>query len=106
MSPVSLRRKNPEHIQAIQADGHEIACAGYRHQDYDTLDLAAQSDDIAKGCEALAGLTGQRPLGFRIPAGNGAPGFIETLKAQGIHWSSSWRGDDLPFAHPTAPQRH
>ncbi|MFL6535213.1 MAG: polysaccharide deacetylase family protein, partial [Pseudomonas sp.] len=101
--PGIVAEENPGHIQAILADGHEVACAGYRHQDYDTLDLAAQSDDIAKGCETLARLTGQRPVGFRIPAGNGAPGFIEALKDQGIRWSSSWRGDDLPFAHPTAP---
>ncbi|WP_434611271.1 polysaccharide deacetylase family protein [Pseudomonas sp. R1-7] len=100
--PGIVAEENPGHIQAILADGHEIACAGYRHQDYDTLDLVAQNNDIAKGCETLARLTGQRPVGFRIPAGNGAPGFIEALKHQGIRWSSSWRGDDLPFAHPTA----
>jgi peptidoglycan/xylan/chitin deacetylase (PgdA/CDA1 family) len=102
--PGIVAEENPEHIKAILAGGHEIACAGYRHQNYDNLDLAAQSADIAKGCEALATLTGQRPTGFRIPAGNGAPGFIEALRDQGIRWSSSWRGDDLPFAHPTAPE--
>lgn len=102
--PGIVAEENPEHIRAIQAGGHEIACAGYHHQNYDTLDLAAQSADIAKGCAALTALTGQRPSGFRLPAGNGAPGFIEALKDQGIRWSSSWRGDDLPYAHPTAPQ--
>ncbi|WP_149086762.1 polysaccharide deacetylase family protein [Pseudomonas prosekii] len=102
--PGIVAEENPEHLQAIQAGGHEIACAGYRHQNYDNLSLAEQSADIAKGCAALAALTGQRPVGFRIPAGNGAPGFIEALRDQGIRWSSSWRGDDLPFAHPTAPE--
>jgi peptidoglycan/xylan/chitin deacetylase (PgdA/CDA1 family) len=102
--PGIVAEENPEHIRAIQAGGHEIACAGYRHQNYDNLSLAEQSDEIAKGCEALTALTGQRPTGFRIPAGNGAPGFIEALRDQGIRWSSSWRGDDLPFAHPTAPE--
>ncbi|SDA80264.1 Polysaccharide deacetylase [Pseudomonas sp. NFACC15-1] len=101
--PGIVAEENPALIQAIQDDGHEIACAGYRHQDYDALDLVAQIDDVAKGCETLGRLTGKRPLGFRIPAGNGAPGFIGALKDQGIRWSSSWRGDDLPFAHPTAP---
>jgi peptidoglycan/xylan/chitin deacetylase (PgdA/CDA1 family) len=101
--PGIVAEENPEHIRAIQAGGHEIACAGYHHQNYDSLDLAAQSADIAKGCAALMALTGQRPTGLRIPAGNGAPGFIEALRDQGIRWSSSWRGDDLPFAHPTAP---
>lgn len=102
--PGVVAEENPEHLRAIQAGGHEIACAGYRHQNYDNLDLTAQSADIAKGCETLAALTGQRPTGFRIPAGNGAPGFIEALRDQGIRWSSSWRGDDLPFAHPTSPE--
>ncbi|AWM92401.1 polysaccharide deacetylase [Pseudomonas sp. 31-12] len=102
--PGIVAEENPEHIKAIQAGGHEIACAGYRHQNYDLLDLAEQNAEIAKGCDALTALTGQRPTGFRIPAGNGAPGFIEALRDQGIRWSSSWRGDDLPFAHPTAPE--
>ncbi|WP_439878603.1 polysaccharide deacetylase family protein [Pseudomonas prosekii] len=102
--PGIVAEENPEHLKAIQAGGHEIACAGYRHQNYDNLSLAEQSADIAKGCAALAALTGQRPVGFRIPAGNGAPGFIEALRDQGIRWSSSWRGDDLPFAHPSAPE--
>jgi peptidoglycan/xylan/chitin deacetylase (PgdA/CDA1 family) len=101
--PGIVAEENPGHIRAIQAGGHEIACAGYRHQNYDNLSLTEQSAEIAKGCEALTALTGQHPTGFRIPAGNGAPGFIEALKDHGIRWSSSWRGDDLPFAHPTAP---
>ncbi|WLG87908.1 polysaccharide deacetylase family protein [Pseudomonas cucumis] len=101
--PGIVAEENPQHVRAIQAGGHEIACAGYRHQNYDNLTLAEQSAEVAKGCAALSALTGQRPTGFRIPAGNGAPGFIEALRDHGIRWDSSWRGDDLPFAHPTAP---
>ncbi len=101
--PGIVAEENPQHIRAIQAGGHEIACAGYRHQNYDNLTLAEQSAEVAKGCAALSALTGQHPTGFRIPAGNGAPGFIEALREHGIRWDSSWRGDDLPFAHPTAP---
>ncbi|ANI60390.1 polysaccharide deacetylase family protein [Pseudomonas sp. GR 6-02] len=102
--PGIVAEENPQHLRAIQAGGHEIACAGYRHQHYNHLTLAEQSTEIAKGCAALSALTGQRPTGFRIPAGNGASGFIEALREHGIRWSSSWRGDDLPFAHPTAPE--
>ncbi|PAU54456.1 polysaccharide deacetylase [Pseudomonas sp. PICF141] len=102
--PGIVAEENPQHIQAIQAGGHEIACAGYRHQNYDKLTLAEQSAEVTKGCAALSALTGQRPTGFRIPSGNGAPGFIEALREHGMRWSSSWRGDDLPFAHPTAPE--
>ena len=35
--PGIVAEENPGHIRAIQAGGHEIACAGYRHQNYDTL---------------------------------------------------------------------
>ncbi len=34
-----------------------------------------------------------------ISLGQFWPGFTEALQEQGIRWSSSWRGDDLPFAH-------
>ena len=102
--PGIVAEENPQHIRAIQAGGHEIACAGYRHLHYDQLTLAEQRAEVAKGRDALAALTGERPCGFRIPAGNGAPGFIEALRDQGMRWTSSWRGDDLPFKHPTAPQ--
>jgi len=102
--PGIVAEEQPAHIRAIQAGGHEIACAGYRHQNYDNLTLEEQKAALAQGCQALEALTGERPKGFRIPAGNWLPGFTEALHEAGILWSSSWRGDDLPFAHPTAPQ--
>ncbi|KPA90251.1 MULTISPECIES: polysaccharide deacetylase family protein [Pseudomonas] len=101
--PGIVAEENPAHIRAILAGGHEIACAGYRHQDYERLSLDEQKAALIRGCESLASLTGQRPRGFRIPAGHWQPGFTEALRDQGIVWSSSWRGDDLPFTHPTAP---
>lgn len=101
--PGIVAEENPAPLRAILAGGHEIACAGYRHQDYDRLSLAEQKAALGRGCETLADLTGQRPRGFRLPAGQWKPGFTEALREQGIGWSSSWRGDDLPFAHPTAP---
>ena len=59
--PGIVAEENPQHLQSIQAGGHEIACAGYRHQNYDALSLAEQSAEIAKGCDALQALTGVRP---------------------------------------------
>jgi len=102
--PGIVAEEQPAHIRAIQAGGHEIACAGYRHQNYDNLTLEEQKAALAQGCQALEALTGERPKGFRIPAGNWLPGFTEALHEAGILWSSSWRSDDLSFAHPTAPQ--
>ncbi|AOE84028.1 polysaccharide deacetylase family protein [Pseudomonas sp. TCU-HL1] len=97
--PGMVAEENPEQIEAILKAGHEIACAGYRHQDYDLLSLAEQEAELERGCNVLTSLTGHKPRGFRLPAGNWAPGFPEAMRRQGILWSSSLRGDDLPFAH-------
>ena len=55
--PGIVAEENPGHIREIQAGGHEIACAGYHHQNYDNLTLAEQSAEVAKGCAALSALT-------------------------------------------------
>lgn len=44
---------------------------------------------------------GHPVVGFRTPAGQWKPGLAEALAAAGIRWSSSWRGDDLPYFHPS-----
>ena len=51
--PGIVAEEQPAHIRAIQAGGHEIACAGYRHQNYDNLTLEEQK----------AALFGSIPLG-------------------------------------------
>jgi peptidoglycan/xylan/chitin deacetylase (PgdA/CDA1 family) len=98
--PGVVAEENPAELQTILAGGHEIACAGYRHQDYGPLDLVEQEADLQRGLEVLTALSGTRPSGFRVPAGDWAPGFADALRRQGVRWSSSLRGDDLPYRHP------
>jgi hypothetical protein len=98
--PGIVAEENPQAIQAIHAAGHEIACAGYRHEDFSRLDLEGQRASLKQGCKVIADMTGQRPGGFRAPAGSYAPGFVDALRDEGITWSSSWAGDDLPYLHP------
>ncbi|WP_296251021.1 polysaccharide deacetylase family protein [Pseudomonas sp. UBA4194] len=98
--PGIVAQENPEVIRSIHAAGHEIACAGYRHENFSTLDLAAQQASLLRGCAVLEQLTGERPRGFRAPAGSYAPGFADVLRSAGLRWSSSWAGDDLPYLHP------
>ncbi|WP_296258093.1 MULTISPECIES: polysaccharide deacetylase family protein [unclassified Pseudomonas] len=100
--PGIVAEENPQVVRAIHAAGHEIACAGYRHEDFSLLDLAGQQASVRRGCDVLEQLTGLRPSGFRAPAGSYAPGLSDALRAEGISWSSSWAGDDLPYLHPSA----
>ncbi len=93
---------HPDLVARIADADHEIAHHGYAHEDFDTLDLAGQRAVVERGGEALARVTGRRPTGFRVPAGEWAPGLPETLTELGFVWSSSLPGDDLPYHHPAA----
>ncbi|WP_455865571.1 polysaccharide deacetylase family protein [Pantoea agglomerans] len=98
--PAIVAEENPEVFARIVAAGHEIAGSGDRHQNFDSLTLAEQVSSVTAGCDRLEAACGQRPVGFRTPAGQWKPGLAEALSDRGIRWSSSWRGDDLPYFHP------
>ncbi|MBP2169983.1 hypothetical protein J2125_003175 [Erwinia toletana] len=98
--PAIVATENPAVFARIVAAGHEIACSGDRHQNFDTLTLEQQIACVRQGCDQLAAAGGARPVGFRTPAGQWKPGLAAALSEAGIRWSSSWRGDDLPYFHP------
>lgn len=98
--PGVVAEEHPRVVRAIHDAGHEIAGAGYAHENFSGLDRAQQRDSMLKGCQALENITGSRPLGFRAPAGSYAPGLGDDLRDAGLLWSSSWCGDDLPYLHP------
>jgi peptidoglycan/xylan/chitin deacetylase (PgdA/CDA1 family) len=89
-------------VQRIHQAGHEIGNASFACEDFDRLSLAQQCESLSAAQVALTDVTGEAPVGFRAPFGNWAPGFTPHLRAAGIEWSSSWRGDDRPYFHPSA----
>ncbi|MFL9874965.1 polysaccharide deacetylase family protein [Paraburkholderia megapolitana] len=88
-------------VSEIAACGHELGTSGDRCENFDTLTLNEQRRAFFAGQDALAALTGRRAQGFRSFYGNWAPGFADFIRDEGVTWSSSWRGDDLPYFHPT-----
>lgn len=98
--PAIVAAENAEVFGRIVAAGHEIAVSGDRHQNFDLLTLEQQIASVRAGCQQLEDACGIRPVGFRTPAGQWKPGLAVALAAEGIRWSSSWRGDDLPYFHP------
>ncbi|CDY79666.1 Polysaccharide deacetylase [Caballeronia glathei] len=101
--PGRVAETHRDSLRRIDAAGHEIGISGYRCEDFDALDLAAQKHAFDTGQAALVAATGRGAQGFRSFTGNWAPGFAPFLQERGIEWSSSWRGDDLPYFHHDAP---
>ncbi|WP_249977732.1 polysaccharide deacetylase family protein [Vreelandella olivaria] len=101
--PSSVAKKHSNHIYHLIESGHEVACSGAKHEDYSNLSLKGQIANLQTGVKELTNIMGRRPEGFRIPAGHWQQGFVNALHDEGITWSSSWRGDDIPFFHVEKP---
>lgn len=97
--PGCVAQTHTELLLRIAAQQHEIGISGYRCEDFDALTLEAQKQAFCAGQAALEETLGRRAQGFRSFCGNWAPGFADFLREQGMTWSSSWRGDDLPYFH-------
>ncbi|KVG57653.1 polysaccharide deacetylase family protein [Burkholderia territorii] len=103
--PGIVAETHADAVREIAAAGHELGVSGYRCEDFDVLPLAAQIDACRTGRAALADTIGRDVEGFRSFTGNWADGFADWLVAEGFTWSSSWRGDDLPYVHPRGDAR-
>ncbi len=62
-----LADKYPRLVEAIHKEGHEIGAHGYSHTQLFKLDPEKFDDEIKRTSNALAGITGKRPIGFRAP---------------------------------------
>jgi peptidoglycan/xylan/chitin deacetylase (PgdA/CDA1 family) len=95
--PGLVATQQPALVERIHSAGGDLASHGTAHRDFDGLGLSAQIDEIVGGRDALGAITGEAPRGFRIPAGEWHPRFIEAMTASGFTWSSSLPADDRPF---------
>ncbi|MFM0318315.1 polysaccharide deacetylase [Paraburkholderia nemoris] len=97
--PGRVAQTHTDLLRRIDAQQHEIGTSGFRCENFDTLTFDAQRQAFLAGQQALVDTLGRRVQGFRSFYGNWAPGFADFLRSEGVTWSSSWRGDDLPYFH-------
>ncbi|MDQ0276453.1 peptidoglycan/xylan/chitin deacetylase (PgdA/CDA1 family) [Arthrobacter silviterrae] len=95
--PGAIATTYSELVRHIAATGHEVACHGTEHLDFDTLDAPGQVEEILSGRAMLEEVLGTPVTGFRTPAGEWGPGFVESMADEGFLWSSSLPCDDRPF---------
>ncbi|MDM0071586.1 polysaccharide deacetylase family protein [Variovorax sp. J31P207] len=97
--PGVVARRHPGLVKEIAAAGHEVANATDACDDLMKLSDEEARASILAAQEALAELTGSMPCGFRAPFENWPRALECTIADCGLTWSSSWRGDDLPYFH-------
>jgi peptidoglycan/xylan/chitin deacetylase (PgdA/CDA1 family) len=103
----------PEVTAQVAAGGHEVAHHGYLHESFETLSLDESRRILRKGSASLERVTGQAPVGFRLPIGDARPEFFELLVDEGFLYDSSLCGDDFGLyncrrpdeLHDDAPNR-
>ncbi len=77
-------------LQAAAAAGHELASHSHTHP-Y-ALSLASQEkveEELARGEEALRGVSGKRPTGFRAPGYTLSPAMLAALVQRGYRYDAS-----------------
>jgi peptidoglycan/xylan/chitin deacetylase (PgdA/CDA1 family) len=85
----------PEITRSIADRGHEIGNHGYLHEAFDQLSLDQVAGVVRKASDALERLTGQRPRGMRVPAGDFDGSLLEFLVGEGFSYDSSLLGGDF-----------
>ncbi len=91
--------RNPKVVEAMLRDGHEIASHGWRWISYQGVDLTTERADMTRAVEAIARLTGERPLGWY--SGRDSPNTRRLLVEHGgfVYCADSY-ADDLPYWVP------
>lgn len=89
-------QRNPELVDILRADGHEIACHGLRWIHYQDIDIYTERTHMQQAVAILQELTGETPLGWYT--GRDSPNTRSlVVEHGGFLYDSDYYGDDLPF---------
>jgi allantoinase len=92
----SALARHPQLVDAMQADGHEIACHGLKWIHYQSVPEAVEREHMAQAMETLTRLMGQRPLGWYT--GRDSPNTHRLVADYGgFAYDADYYGEDLPF---------
>ena len=65
--PSYVAELHPEAVEAVIAEGHEVAHHGYLHENCFLMNKAEQHEVFLKGITALEQITGKAPVGWSAP---------------------------------------
>lgn len=84
----------PEACESVVAGGHEVGHHGWSHIPPAELSAEREAEEFAMGVEAIRGLTGQIPAGYRSPAWDLSQQSIDLMVRHGLRYDSSMMGHD------------
>lgn len=93
--PAETARRHPSLVKEIHDRGHEIGHHGDMHESPMKLKLDEEKRILETGFETLEKVTGERPKGYRSPAGELSPNSIRLFQEYGFLYDSSMMGDDF-----------
>jgi peptidoglycan/xylan/chitin deacetylase (PgdA/CDA1 family) len=97
--PGYIAEKHPRMVEAILAAGHEIGLHGYLHEKLAGMTEYEEQTLLVKTIGILTKSTGSKPAGFRAPWFEVNRWTPQLLARQGIKYSASEMGDDVPYLH-------
>lgn len=97
--PAWVIEKNKGLIKEIFSEGHEIGHHGYRHEWPDMTDPSKEEDLLLKSMEVIEKTVGERPYGYRSPAGEYTPSTLSLLQKHNFIYSTSMMDDVAPYKH-------
>jgi peptidoglycan-N-acetylglucosamine deacetylase len=95
--PGKVMEEQPATVEAILAGGHEIAHHSYSHAWIVNLTPEQEREEMERGIEIIARMTGERPRGWRSPAAELSPVSLPLLVEHGFRYSSNFFDDDSPY---------
>ncbi len=96
----------PDSTAAILAGGHELACHGWFHEDFATLQRDEERELIERCVAAVERVTGSRPAGWRAPYWSLGGSSLELIAAAGFGYDSSLMADDYRLYRVRQGDRH
>lgn len=90
----------PQACRQIVEEGHEVAHHGHTHVSPLSCSLEDEREELRRGMDAITGLTGERPAGYRAPYREVSPHTFDLLAEFGFLYSSNLQDDDRPYLHP------
>ncbi len=96
--PGWIAEKYRDMVREIHAAGHEIGHHGYLHEwiSHD-MQIEKEKEILDKGLSPLLELTGEKPLGYRSPAGEFSVNTFDLLLDYGFIYESTLMNDEIPY---------